>query len=449
MAKLFNWLKSTSIKLLDPNREQILAEQTRRLEDSLYQEARSFDLDSFSVALGILPEDIRPIAIGIYRRAVERAWLDDVVTDRERRALDKIARLLHVSPTDQRNTELSIGLKVFERALTAATADEVLDERDGQQLGVVAASLGTTTRELILNHFADEGEGIVRSLFASVAEDGATDSAEWDKLVRSAGSLGLHEADVRTIVRAQAEPFIEHVLTEAKADGVVNAAERRKLDWLLSNFELNPEFREYVNAEIQRVELLAAIAQGHLPSLKCEDVGLRAGEIVHLRAPAVYVLTRQLQSGPRRDQFVGDMVITDCRTIFTSPEKTIEINHRRIADVTPASWGFELRSSGKGSGGYYFDDAQLAYAILRTAVGRANQTIVSSDGESLTRRIPRDVRQRVWQRYGGRCSAAAATERSPITSDTLPSNRHESHRRVAHRLHGREAPDRGAADVEN
>ena len=108
---------------------------------------------------------------------------------------------------------------MFERALSAATADGVLDERDGHQLGVVAASLGTTTRELILNHFADEGEGIVRSLFASVAEDGAIDSAEWDKLVRSAGSLGLYEADVRTIVRAQAEPFIEHVPTKPRRQG--------------------------------------------------------------------------------------------------------------------------------------------------------------------------------------------------------------------------------------
>jgi len=47
--------------------------------------------------------------------------------------------------------------------------------------------------------------------------------------------------------------------------------------------------------------------------------------------------------------------------------------------------------------------------MYRVAVRKANQTIVVQDEKS-TRHIPRDVRQRVWQRYGGQCAECGATE---------------------------------------
>jgi 5-methylcytosine-specific restriction endonuclease McrA len=47
--------------------------------------------------------------------------------------------------------------------------------------------------------------------------------------------------------------------------------------------------------------------------------------------------------------------------------------------------------------------------MYRVAVKKANQTIVVADGRS-TRHIPRDVRQRVWQRYGGQCAECGATD---------------------------------------
>lgn len=410
MAKLFNWLKDTSARLLDPNRQVILADQARRIEESLYRDPQSFDLHALCAAFGVLAEDIRPIAVGIYRRASERAWADEVVTEKERRALGKIAGLLKISPTDARQVELSFGLEVFERCLSTATADGVLDERDGQRLASVAASLGTTTRDLILTHFADEGEGIVRSMFAFIAEDGVIEAEEWSQLVRAAASLGLNEADVRTIVRAQAEPFVEHVLAEAKADGHLSEGERRKIEWLLSNLDLGSGFRAYVAQEVTRLDLFAELAKGSLPVLPANDIGLKAGELVHHRCPAIYIVTRQLKTGTRHDRFDGEMLVTDNRLIFTSAEKTIEVNHRRVVDIDQTSHGFNLRSSSKGSGSYFTHDPQLAYAILHTAVGRANQTIVGTSEEAATRHIPRDVRQRVWQRYGGRCAECGSTQ---------------------------------------
>jgi hypothetical protein len=410
MAKLLNWLKSASARLIDPNRAVILAEQSRRLEELLYQNPGGFQLDTLSTALGIFPEDVPAICVNLYRRAAERAWKDQVVTEKERRSLDKIARLLKIPYDDQRQIELSIGLEVFERALSAVTADGVVDHEDGRRLTSVAASLQTTTRDLVLNYFADQGEAIVRAMFAAITEDGVLDQQEWDRLLYAAQSLGLDKNDIATIVRAQAQPFVEHVLAEAKADGKITQTEREKLAWLVSNLKLPTDFRLYLQSEVARLDLFSAIAEGRLPAVECRDAGLRAGEIAHHRTRAVYQFTRQFKTGPRYDQIDGELLITDSRIIFSSPAKTLDLNHRRIVSVVQGSQSIEIRSTSKGSGNYFPSNPALTYAILRVAIGRANQTIVASSGDTPARHIPREVRQRVWQLYGGRCAECGSTQ---------------------------------------
>ena len=78
---------------------------------------------------------------------------------------------------------------------------------------------------------------------------------------------------------------------------------------------------------------------------------------------------------------------------------------RSLAHI-PFGNEIEIRSGGKGAGRYAFDDGgERAVAIWQAAIGRANQTIVAAaEDKDTRRRISREVRQRVWQRYGGRCA---------------------------------------------
>ena len=48
--------------------------------------------------------------------------------------------------------------------------------------------------------------------------------------------------------------------------------------------------------------------------------------------------------------------------------------------------------------------------IYHVAVAKANQTIVQRQEGPPNRNIPRDVRQRVFQRYGGRCAECGAND---------------------------------------
>jgi hypothetical protein len=356
----------------------------------------------------VLPENLPAIVQRIYRRATEKVWSDNVVTERERRALDKIVRCLRISESTRREIEFSFGLDVFERALAEVTADGTLDEEDGPRLATIAWSLGTNTRDLVVNHFKDRGEAIVRAMFTSISEDGEITDQEWLCLITAARRLGLAEGDVHAVVRAQAQRFSEHVLAEAKADGTLDELERRKLNWLLTHLELPATFRSYLAAQIERLAFFTDVSKGNLPIIQFAEAGIRAGELAHLHVSATYYLLRQLKSGNRYDKHDGELLITDSRSIFTSLSKTLDINHRKIISVSAASQGIEIRSSGKGTGLYAVTDPELVHAVLSVAVSRANQTIVYQGTEG--RHIPRDVRQRVWQRYGGRCAECGATQ---------------------------------------
>jgi hypothetical protein len=86
------------------------------------------------------------------------------------------------------------------------------------------------------------------------------------------------------------------------------------------------------------------------------------------------------------------------------------VNHRRVVSIIPFSAGVEIRSK-IGGGQYYFGgETPLGIAIYESAIGKANQTLVEQVDGTPTRHIPRDVRQRAWQRYGGRCADCGATQ---------------------------------------
>ena len=56
------------------------------------------------------------------------------------------------------------------------------------------------------------------------------------------------------------------------------------------------------------------------------------------------------------------------------------------------------------------EEEPLAYAVLEGAIALSNQTRLARDGALPSRFIPREVRQRVWQRYGGQCAECGAKQ---------------------------------------
>lgn len=412
MAKFLDWIRSAAVKAFDPKREDRIAWYAAEAWKQLTEQRREFDLHHMMLGHGAEPEDEPLVAERVYESALRKAWKDALLTEQERKSLALIVGTLRLDPAKAHEIEARVGLRVFEEALGHAFADGEISPDESQRLESIAVGLGTTRGELLRYYFLGEGEGFLRNMFAQMMQGQMFSGTEWQKLVHTAAALGLGEEALHQAIRPQAERYVEHVLADAKADEAISPHERKVLRWLADTFNLSPAFRTYVNQEIQVVDAFMAVRQGRLPSVAVSDVALRAGEIAHHHAHGIYAHVRQTRGGSRVDQHEGLVTITDYRMLFSGATKSVEVNHRRIISLLAFEGGVEVRSSGKGSGFYYLggSDTRMSTAIYEAAVGKANQTIIDRHASKSTRHIPRDVRQRVWQRYGGQCAECGSDQ---------------------------------------
>lgn len=412
MAKFIEWIRSAAVKAFDPRREDRIAWYAAEARRLLKEQRRDFDLQSMMLAYGAEPEDEPLVAERVYESALRKAWKDAVLTDQERKSLLLVAGGLRLDSRMAHQIEARVGLRVFEEAMGHAFADGDISPDESQRLDNIAAGLGTTKGELLRYYFLGEGEGFLRGMFAEMMQGQVFSGVQWEKLVQTAAAMGLTSHDLHQAIWPQAEHYVEHVLADAKADEAISPQERKVLQWLASTFNLSPAFRDYVNREVQVVDAFTAIRRGHLPTVPVSDVALRAGEVAHHHARGVYAHVRQTRGGSRVDEHEGMVTLTDYRMLFSGATKSLEVNHRRVVSLLPFEGGVEVRSSGKGSGFYHLggSDTRMATAIYQVAVGKANQTVVQQGAATSTRHIPRDVRQRVWQRYGGRCAECASDQ---------------------------------------
>jgi tellurite resistance protein len=165
MAKLLNWLKATTIKAIDPNREIRLETLTQRVWEELRNQKQRFDFHQTLAAFGVDREDNNFIAERVFAHALDLAWKDGEITDAERSSLEMIGKLLHLPPSRTHDLRVQAGYPYFEAALTAAIADGQVDENEADGLARIAAGLGTTTREMVQAYFRDTGEDVMRILF--------------------------------------------------------------------------------------------------------------------------------------------------------------------------------------------------------------------------------------------------------------------------------------------
>ena len=150
--------------------------------------------------------------------------------------------------------------------------------------------------------------------------------------------------------------------------------------------------------------------RGKLPILnRPPGVAIRSGEIVHCNTAATWLQKRVLKTGDHWDQHVGIMTITDNRILFSSDTRSFDIKFGKIASHAGATGVIRIHRLEKPEAIIRIvEDEPITYAILEGALGLSNQTLLAKQGGVPTRHIPREVRQRVWQRYGGRCAECGA-----------------------------------------
>ncbi len=97
-------------------------------------------------------------------------------------------------------------------------------------------------------------------------------------------------------------------------------------------------------------------------------------------------------------------MITDNRIVFSSDTKPFTVNHRRVISIDYNASLIDFKATATSTGRFALGHETLICGmILEAAIRNANQKLARRTTENVDRHIPRDVRQRVWQRYGGKC----------------------------------------------
>jgi hypothetical protein len=199
-------------------------------------------------------------------------------------------------------------------------------------------------------------------------------------------------------------------LADAKNDQRLSEREEETLNWLITNLGLRESFKTYAKEEMSLLRKLTQIEDGKLPIIKApKSYEFRAGELIHFRSNVCWSQTRQLSNGSKTDELHGELFLTDNRLIFSSPSKSHTFSYRKIISHKGNSHALSVHVEGKPLQKYKLSsESPTAYPILRTALALVNQTKLAQNDQS--RHIPRDVRQRVWQKYGAKCAECSATD---------------------------------------
>lgn len=223
----------------------------------------------------------------------------------------------------------------------------------------------------------------------------------------------MQSNELQKLIAKPAQQHIEHVLADAKSDGEISDKEEQELRRLMEMYQVSDAVSSYVLKEIRTLQERQRITEGILPSISAPPgIELKSGEIVHGWCDGILVVVKNLKAGPKHDQHVGTFVILDSRAVFQSATFSQIISYSRLVSTAAEEGYIRFQLNGKPVWGFASDEEQPLFPLLFTqAVGMANQTIVRKESEGgPSRHIPRAVRQRVWQRYGGKCVECDAAD---------------------------------------
>ncbi|MBI5724642.1 MAG: HNH endonuclease [Planctomycetes bacterium] len=413
MAKLWDNIKAQIryLAALDPVDGQKIEEWGKLLAGQLYARRDKFDLRQVLAETGIREPWERRAIEAAYGLLIERVWKDQKVTAGERSALDWSARMLNLRPDDAARLELQTGLQVFGKCLADAMDGGEIAPEDKIRLSIIAGDLNASVPLLMGQFFASQGGAFLRGMFVNFAENHQFNDAALGKVLDAVGFLGLGKNAFLSAIRLQAMQTAEEYLASAKADENLSPEEEKTILWMLDNFGFDAEHRKYFEDEIVDMKSLMAVRDGKLPTISARDVELDSGELAHYQGPASYIDAKRKKTGEGNAKR-GRLTITDSRIIFASVDGSHQLKHSKVLEIqSDHSNAFKVMASGRGGGIYVLDRVpRMAAAIYTFAVRRVKRTAHEKYEGLPSRHISRDVRQRVFQRYGGRCAECGASQ---------------------------------------
>ncbi len=394
MSIFRKWVKNCFDNLVDPDKEFEVAELTQILHEGIARRKQKFVLADVLANRPYKQHHLDQARVALYQKFVSRAWNDGRMQPGERETLAWVARCLQLPKATLSAINLENARRRFAEALAEAMEDGEVSTTEAALLEEIAKAAGLSVSRFMREFFQSEGEAFLRGVFAAAVEENQLDLDVLERITSTAARLGLTRAEVLQAIQPQAMRLIEHVLADAKEDDILTAEEENTIYKLLKSLAAPADTRAYVLEELRELRLLTNIKQGKLPTLPLpRGMSLKAGELVHYHGAATWVSLKLLKSGPRHDEHVGLLTITDCRLLFSSSTRSDSFAFSRIVSFDTSHGAIALQLQSKPLQRFFCEGkSRIPATIFAAALAMANQTLRNQDESRRSRHIPRDIR---------------------------------------------------------
>ncbi len=209
-------------------------------------------------------------------------------------------------------------------------------------------------------------------------------------------------------LKAQFDKFMCREARRVVAMGRLEPGQKAAFKEYLDVFGADEWLVYEVRRSVQVAEEIQTLESGNAKPLEqVEGLVVRNSEIVWQVTPAL--LVNRSRSGEETEHD-GSLYVTNMRLVFTSRTAPQENDISKVNAVeTEGGALYVLSKTQQASSEFRLDQPELAAAYIRHAV-RVYHRQVDVGFEGLSRQIPQEVKQAVWQRDGGRCVECGATD---------------------------------------
>ncbi|QDV73398.1 HNH endonuclease [Botrimarina mediterranea] len=413
MSKIKGLFQKAWAAVANPGQDERVAVLVSAIGHAFTTQRRAFDLDKVLEPIDCTVTDVRVASKKYYEGLLQRFWIEGVPDTGKQKTLAFVEERLRLDAREVRQLREDVAVSAFGSKIGEYLADGSLSSVELQSLSEISSFLHLSVPQFVQQYLLSEGLGLLRGLFAEAVATGHLKEQTWNNLRISARSLGIQEEQLKSASRSISKSFAEHVLADTKADGVLTPQEETYLSWLVSTFEFDTQFTIYLRKEIQLLKDRASLESGHIDTIPVPvGINLKAGELLYVSEPCLLQITKSMKNGDRIDEHEGRIMLTDSRLLFESVSKTIPIAYPKIVSWRTSGEAILISAANKPELRFYF--AQNPYSLLpekfSTILRLHSQQLTRKVEGVVNRHIPRDVRQRVWQTYGGMCVECSATD---------------------------------------
>jgi hypothetical protein len=220
--------------------------------------------------------------------------------------------------------------------------------------------------------------------FREFAADGVLTRDEWNRLTATAAQDNLDLNEALNYAYPDIVKLIRRGIEIATSDNIITDHEEKYFDFLIQILSVPEPLVQEVRSIVSEYKTAQEARFGKLPVVQPTFEDLPSGETCHMEMDALYINT-DTKTYPQR---FGKLLATNRRLIFNSPQKSFDIDWKRVVTIVRDGDAIYLDMSIKrGNGLYTVERPLFAEAVI-------TRLVEDSRGQERHREAPTEDEQK-------------------------------------------------------